>query len=173
MTVLLCRICPPTVLNWPLKPTPVVRWMTIVTESAVIAPVLFSRTFVVPGRVGVDCRCDSHSAIAAAAALVHREADRRRPRQSSVNPGHGDCRRPERRRARRGRVRRLLPPVAGFGLKLAVTPAGNPLAVKETPAVKPPVRVIVIVLVPLAPRLIVKLAGFAESVKSGVGTSLW
>jgi hypothetical protein len=70
------------------------------------------------------------------------------------------------------RVRRLLPPVAGLGLKLAVTPDGNPLAVKETPAVKPPVRVIVIVLVPLAPRLIVKLAGFTESVKSGVGTSL-
>ena len=44
MTVLLCRICPPTVLNWPLKPTPVVRWRTIVTESAVIAPVLFSLT---------------------------------------------------------------------------------------------------------------------------------
>jgi hypothetical protein len=44
VTALLCKICPPTVLNWPLKPTPVVRWMTIVTERAVIAPVLFSRT---------------------------------------------------------------------------------------------------------------------------------
>ena len=70
------------------------------------------------------------------------------------------------------RVRTLLLPVAGFGLKLGVTPAGAPLALNVTPPVKPPVRVIVIVLVPLAPRLIVKLAGLAESVKSGVCTSL-
>jgi len=70
------------------------------------------------------------------------------------------------------RVRTLLLPVAGFELKLGVTPAGNPLALNVTPPVKPPVRVIVIVLVPLAPRLIVKLAGLAESVKSGGCTSL-
>jgi len=70
------------------------------------------------------------------------------------------------------RVRTLLLPVAGLELKLGVTPAGNPLALNVTPPVKPPVRVIVIVLVPLAPRLIVKLAGLAESVKSGVCTSL-
>jgi hypothetical protein len=36
-------------------------------------------------------------------------------------------------------------------LKLAVTPVGIPLALRATPAVNPPVRVIVIVLVPLAP----------------------
>src|SRR5215475_5943680 len=70
------------------------------------------------------------------------------------------------------RVRTLLPAVAGFGLKLAVTPVGNPLALKVTPPVKPPVRVIVTVLVPLAPRFIAMLAGPAESVKSGVCTSL-
>src|SRR5688572_18074148 len=32
------------VLYMPLKPTPVVRWITIVTESAVRTPVLFNRT---------------------------------------------------------------------------------------------------------------------------------
>src|SRR5262245_54766493 len=65
-------------------------------------------------------------------------------------------------------VRTLLLPVAGFGLGVAVTPAGNPLALNVTPPVKPPVRVIVIVLAPVAPRLIVRLAGEADSEKSGV-----
>jgi hypothetical protein len=69
------------------------------------------------------------------------------------------------------RVRTLLLPVAGFTLKLAVTPAGNPLALNVTPPVKPPVRVIVIVLAPLAPRLIIRLAGEADNEKSGVGAS--
>jgi hypothetical protein len=67
------------------------------------------------------------------------------------------------------KVRVLAFPVVGVGLKLAVTPAGNSLALNATLPVKPPVRVIVIVLVPLAPRLIVKLVGFAASAKSGVG----
>jgi hypothetical protein len=49
-------------------------------------------------------------------------------------------------------VSTLLFPVVEGGLKLAVTPAGNPaLALRVTPAVNPPVRVMVIVLVPLAP----------------------
>jgi hypothetical protein len=49
-------------------------------------------------------------------------------------------------------VSTLLFPVAEAGLKLAVTPAGNPaLALNATLLVKPPVRVIVIMLVPLAP----------------------
>jgi hypothetical protein len=60
-------------------------------------------------------------------------------------------------------------PVAGFALKLAVTPLGNPPALNVTPLLKPPLRVIVIVLVPLAPRLTVMLEGLAESEKSGVG----
>src|SRR5215831_10759955 len=55
------------------------------------------------------------------------------------------------------KVSTLLVPVAEAGLKLAVTPLGNPLALKATLPVKPPVRVIVIVLVPLAPRLTVRL----------------
>jgi hypothetical protein len=70
------------------------------------------------------------------------------------------------------RVRTLLAPVAGFVLKFAVTPAGNPLALNVTPPVKPPLRVTVIVLVPLAPRATVRLVGLAESAKSGVCASL-
>jgi hypothetical protein len=65
-------------------------------------------------------------------------------------------------------VNTLLAPVAGFTLKLAVTPAGNPLALKVTASVNPPLRVTVIVLVPLAPLFIVRLDGLAESEKSGV-----
>jgi hypothetical protein len=73
------------------------------------------------------------------------------------------------------RVSVLLVPVVDAGLNAAVTPLGNPPALKATVEEKPPLRVIVITLVPLAPRLIVRLVGFAESVKfaaSGVaGTS--
>jgi hypothetical protein len=61
----------------------------------------------------------------------------------------------------------LLPPVVEAGLKLAVTPLGNPLALKATLLVKM-ARLIVIVLAPFAPRFTVRLAGLAESVKSGV-----
>jgi hypothetical protein len=50
-----------------------------------------------------------------------------------------------------GIVSTLLFPVVEGGLKLGVTPDGNPLALKVTLPVKPPARVIVIVLVPLAP----------------------
>lgn len=63
------------------------------------------------------------------------------------------------------RVSMLLVPVADAGLNVAVTPLGNPPALKATAEEKPPLRVIVIALVPLAPRLIVRLVGFAESVK--------
>src|SRR2546423_4388808 len=42
--LLLCRICPPTVLYWPLKLTPPVRCTTIVIVSAVIGLVLASFT---------------------------------------------------------------------------------------------------------------------------------
>src|SRR5215475_10615759 len=66
----------------------------------------------------------------------------------------------------------LLVPVTGFEPKLALTPLGNPLALKVTSPVKPPVRVTVIVLVPLAPRLIVKLEGLGETEKSGLETPL-
>jgi hypothetical protein len=66
----------------------------------------------------------------------------------------------------------LFAPVVDGGLKVAVTPLGNPVALKATLLANPPVRVIVIVLAPLAPRLTVKLAGLAESVKSVGGGAL-
>src|SRR5262245_30139106 len=67
------------------------------------------------------------------------------------------------------KVTELLLPVVEAGLKLAVTPVGNPLALNATPPVKPPVRVIVIAL--LAVELLVTLtfAGLAESAKDGDG----
>ena len=67
----------------------------------------------------------------------------------------------------------LLVPVVDAGLNVAVTPVGSPLALIATLEAKPPLRVIVIALVPLAPRLIVKFAGFAESVKfAAIGVAL-
>src|SRR5215510_9109422 len=68
------------------------------------------------------------------------------------------------------KVNELLVPVVEVGLKLAVTPLGNPLALKATPLVNPFRRVTVIALIPLAPRLTVRLVGLAESVKSGFCT---
>jgi len=70
------------------------------------------------------------------------------------------------------RVSVVLLPVVGVGLKLAVTPAGKPLAVNPTLPVNPPVRVIVIVLVPLAPWPIVRLPGLADNEKSAGATGL-
>jgi hypothetical protein len=67
------------------------------------------------------------------------------------------------------RVSALLVPVAEAGLKLAVTPFGNPLALKATLLLKL-ARLIVIVLTPVAPRFTVRLAGLAESVKLGALT---
>jgi hypothetical protein len=67
-------------------------------------------------------------------------------------------------------VSTLLVPVVVVvaGLKLAVTPVGKPLAVKATALANPPVRVMVTVLVPLAPRFTVRLVGLAARLKSGV-----
>ncbi|HEU4386906.1 MAG TPA: hypothetical protein VFV34_03850, partial [Blastocatellia bacterium] len=61
----------------------------------------------------------------------------------------------------------VLAPLVEAGLKLAVTPLGNPEALNDTLPVNPPLRVIEMVLVPLAPRLILTLAGLAESAKLG------
>jgi len=70
------------------------------------------------------------------------------------------------------RVTTVLVPVVEEGLKLAETPVGKPLALKATLLVNPPVRVTVMLLVPVPPRLIVKLVGLAESVKLGVGVGV-
>ena len=64
---------------------------------------------------------------------------------------------------------KLLEPVAGFGLKEAVTPLGNPEAERETLPLKPFVPVMVIVLLPLAPCVTVTLLGEAEREKSACG----
>jgi hypothetical protein len=63
---------------------------------------------------------------------------------------------------------KVLAPLVVTGLKVAVTPLGNPLALKATLPVKPPVGVTVIALVPLAPALIVMLEGLPDNEKSGV-----
>jgi hypothetical protein len=71
-------------------------------------------------------------------------------------------------------VNAVLVPVVDVevGLKVAVTPLGKPLALNATLLANPPVRETVTVLAPLAPRLIVRFAGLAESVKSGVAGAL-
>jgi hypothetical protein len=63
-------------------------------------------------------------------------------------------------------VRVELPaPVMLAGLKLEVTPAGNPPAVKDTALVNPPVTAVVTVVAALAPWVTVRDAGDAEIVK--------
>jgi len=61
---------------------------------------------------------------------------------------------------------RVLVPVVEAGLKAAVTPAGNPLALSDTLPVNPPEGVTVIVLVPVAPCVTVALV--PDKVKLGV-----
>ena len=51
------------------------------------------------------------------------------------------------------------------GLKLAVAPAGNPLALRLTLPVKPPVAATVIVMVPLLPVVRLMAAGEVDSEK--------
>ena len=69
------------------------------------------------------------------------------------------------------RVSTVLFPAAGIGdgLKLGVTPAGKPLTVQVTAPVNPPTLPMVAVVLPLVPVLIDKLAGLADTEKSGVG----
>ena len=62
----------------------------------------------------------------------------------------------------------VLVPVAGFGLKPAVTPLGNPDALSVTLPLNPPEGVIVIVDVPVLPCVTDTLLGEADSVKLGV-----
>ena len=59
---------------------------------------------------------------------------------------------------------KVLVAVAGFGLNVAVTPLGRPDRDKLTAPLKPFCPVTVIVLVPLAPCIRVKLLGDGESV---------
>ena len=58
---------------------------------------------------------------------------------------------------------RVLPAVAGLGLKLAVTPLGKPEADSVTLPLNPFCGITVMLLEPLAPCVNVKLLGDAES----------
>ena len=62
--------------------------------------------------------------------------------------------------------------VTGLVENAAVTPAGRPVALKVVAELKPPVLVMVIVLVPLAPWVTVKDAGEAAIVKFGDAVAL-
>ena len=66
----------------------------------------------------------------------------------------------------------VLVPVVLVGLKLAVTPEGRPDADSATLLLKPFCAFTVMVLVPLLPCVIVKLAGEAESEKLGAGLTV-
>jgi hypothetical protein len=57
----------------------------------------------------------------------------------------------------------LLFPVVEVGLKAAVTPLGNPLALNATAPVKPPVRVIATDALELDPRVTANVAGDAAT----------
>ena len=62
---------------------------------------------------------------------------------------------------------RVLVPVVEAGLKLAVTPAGKPLAASDTVPLKPFTGWTVIVLLPVPPCATERVAGFAVKEKSG------
>ncbi len=66
----------------------------------------------------------------------------------------------------------VLAPVVEAGLNAAVTPVGNPLALRATLPVKPTDGATVMVLVAVAPRLTDMLAGLAANVKFGVAGAL-
>jgi len=150
-TVLLCRICPPTVLYCPLKLTPVVRCMTMVTESAVMVPVLFNRitSSLYQGLLaliaGVMLTPPVPPPPLTVRAIV---VVRVNPPPVAVMAQFVE---PKVAALEAVKVTVELDPVVEAGLKLAVTPLGNPVALKATLLVNPPVRVMESVLEALAP----------------------
>jgi hypothetical protein len=66
----------------------------------------------------------------------------------------------------------VLVPEVEAGLKLAVTPAGKPLALNATLPEDPPLGVTVIVVVVLAPRVTATDEGDAAMEKSGVALTV-
>ena len=152
VTVLLCKICPPTVLYIPLKPTPVVRWMTIVTESAVMVPVLLSR---------MTCSLNQGPLALIAGVMVTPPVPPPPPLTVRaivavrVNPPPVAVMvtfaAPNVAALEAVKVTVEVAPVVEGGLKLAVTPLGNPLALKVTLPTNPPTRVMESVLAALAP----------------------
>jgi hypothetical protein len=170
--LLVWSICPPTVLYWPLKPTPVVLWIVMVTERAVRLAVLFNRSAcsLNQGPLALTAGVTVTPPVPVSAFTVRLRVTARvipPPVPLMVMFTVPAVAAPE-----AARVKALLVPVAEAGLKVAVTPLGNPLALKATALVNPPARLMAIVLAPLAPRFTVRLAGLAERVKSGVGGAL-
>jgi hypothetical protein len=66
----------------------------------------------------------------------------------------------------------VLVPVVEVGLKLAVTPAGKPPALRATLPVNPPEGVTVTVLLPVPPCATDTLAGLADKEKSAGCTTV-
>jgi len=164
-TVLLCSICPPTVLYWPLKPTPVVLWIVMVIEIAVRLAVLLKR---------ITCSLYQGLLVVTAGVTVTppvpgspfterlRVVERVRPPPVPLTVTFTL---PIIAVLEAARVSVLLFPVVEGGLKVAVTPPGNPVALKTTLLANPPTRLMVIVVATLAPRLTVRVEGAAASVK--------
>jgi hypothetical protein len=150
-TVLLCRTELPSVLYCPLKLTPVVRWMTIVIESDVMAPGLLrvrasslnQGPLALTNGVTVTPPAPPPPATVRATVVVRVSPP---PVPVMVTVAAPGVAAPD-----AVSVSALLFSVVETGLKLAVTPAGRLLALNATPPVKPPERAIVIVLAPLAP----------------------
>src|SRR6185295_13950205 len=141
---------PPTVLYWPEKLTPVVRWMTTVIDTAVSVAVLSMRSasslkkgvFELTRGVGVTTPPVGFTVrlievvwlgTPVAVPVTVTVAGPRVAVAAAVN------------------VRVLVAPVAGFALKVAVTPVGRPVAARVTPAAKPPVRLMLMVLAAVDP----------------------
>jgi hypothetical protein len=164
-TVLLWSICPPTVLYWPLKPTPVVLWIVMVTERAVRSAVLSSR---------ITCSLNQGLLVVTAGVTVTPPVPVlpftvRLKAPLRVNPPPVPLTVtftvPVVAALEAARVSVLLAPVVDGGLKVAVTPLGNPVALKATLLANPPTRLMLMVVAALAPRFTVRVEGLAASVK--------
>jgi len=155
-----------------LKPTPVVLWIVMVTERAVRLAVLFNRSAcsLNQGPLAVTTGVTVTPPVPVSAFTVRLMAPLRvRPPPVPLTVTLNV---PVVAALEAARVSALVVPVAEAGLNVAVTPLGNPVALKATAFVNPPMRLMVIVLAPLAPRFTVRLAGLAESVKSEGGGAL-
>src|SRR5262245_28334712 len=172
--LLLCKINPPTVLNWPLKLIPVVLWIVMVIERAVMLAVLLSRitSSLYQGLLALIAGVIVTPPVPPPESLTVRPTVVERVRPPPL-PVTVTLAAPSVAVLEAARVKMLLPPVVEGGVKVAVTPAGNPLAVSATRLVNRPLRVTETVLVTLALRLTVTLGAAADSGKSGVTALLY
>src|SRR5262245_64115285 len=126
--LLLWRICPPTVVNGPVKLTPAVRWMMIVTESDVMVPELLSRmtSSLYQGLLALIAGVTVTPPVPPLTSFIVRLSDVVRVRPPPV-PVMVMFAAPKVAALEAVKVKVLLAPVVEVGLKLAVTPFGNPL----------------------------------------------